>query len=501
MKRALQIILYLSVSIVVNAQNNGGSHMDSSMEYGDSILSSYKKFRDEVLSGYHDFRNEVMREYIEFVRSAWQETEDSDPVPAPRIEPVPPISPPHIDEEFAPVVVPLKIDTLLEFPLPKPDVRTRPDEIIFVTPVAVETYLDFVFFGTELKVRFDAAHRIGLDALDENSVADALEMMVSDASEKVVADCLDIRENMALSDWAYIQMLKSLATAAYGSYSDSAVLFMAYIYMRSGYKMRLATDGSRLYMLFATEHTIFNRPSYSIEGDNYYCLEDLPSCLNVCMASYSGEVPLSLMLTGPQNFERNNVSGKPVVSKKYADMNATVTINSNLLVFYSTYPKSMIGGNMMTCWAMYANAPIDDGIRKQLNAQLYGAIDGLPELEAVDKILNFVQTGLVYEYDEKVWGADRPFFAEECLYYEFADCEDRSILFTKLVRELVGLDVALLFVPGHILAAVRFNQDVGGKCIYIDGERFVICEPTCLNGASVGWCDIDDDEKIEVIRL
>lgn len=56
-------------------------------------------------------------------------------------------------------------------------------------------------------------------------------------------------------------------------------------------------------------------------------------------------------------------------------------------------------------------------------------------------ILNWVQTGSEYEYDDKVWRHDRAFFAEETLYYPYCDCEDRSILFSRFVRDLLGLDV------------------------------------------------------------
>jgi hypothetical protein len=44
-------------------------------------------------------------------------------------------------------------------------------------------------------------------------------------------------------------------------------------------------------------------------------------------------------------------------------------------------------------------------------------IKGYSEKEAVERLLNWVQTAFVYEYDDKVWGHDRAFFAEESLYY------------------------------------------------------------------------------------
>ena len=79
---------------------------------------------------------------------------------------------------------------------------------------------------------------------------------------------------------------------------------------------------------------------------------------------------------------------------------------------------------------------------------------GLDKKEAAERLLNFVQTAFVYEYDEKVWGHDRAFFAEETLFYPYCDCEDRSILFSRLVRDLLGLDAVLVYYPGHLATAV-----------------------------------------------
>ena len=42
---------------------------------------------------------------------------------------------------------------------------------------------------------------------------------------------------------------------------------------------------------------------------------------------------------------------------------------------------------------------------------------GKSETEAVNMILNFVQTAFTYGYDDEIWGGDRPFFADETLYY------------------------------------------------------------------------------------
>lgn len=102
-----------------------------------------------------------------------------------------------------------------------------------------------------------------------------------------------------------------------------------------------------------------------------------------------------------------------------------------------------------------------------------------------ERLLNFVQTAFVYEYDDKVWGGDRAFFAEEMLYNPYCDCEDRSVLFSRLVRDLLGLDVILVYYPGHLATAVCFAEDVSGDYIMLSGRRFVVCDPTYI-GAGVG---------------
>ena len=73
--------------------------------------------------------------------------------------------------------------------------------------------------------------------------------------------------------------------------------------------------------------------------------------------------------------------------------------------------------NFMTRWAMYGNTPLDDRVKAELYPALRAKIAGGGELEAANKLLNWVQTAFEYEYDEVVWGHDRAFFAEETLYY------------------------------------------------------------------------------------
>ena len=59
------------------------------------------------------------------------------------------------------------------------------------------------------------------------------------------------------------------------------------------------------------------------------------------------------------------------------------------------------------------------------------------------------------------------------------------MLFSRLVRDIVGLDVVLLYYPGHLAAAVEFNEEVLGDYLLYDKRKYIVCDPTYI-GAPVG---------------
>ena len=98
-----------------------------------------------------------------------------------------------------------------------------------------------------------------------------------------------------------------------------------------------------------------------------------------------------------------------------------------------------------------------------------------------------------------IYSADH--FADESLYYPYCDCEDRSILFTRMVRDLVGLPCILIYYPGHLATAVCFEEQVNGDYIMLGNKRFVTCDPTYI-GAPIGATMPDmDNQSAKVILL
>lgn len=472
----------------------------SAMAQGNISFSQYKAQRQQEFNSYKEKRRKEFEEYrrkrneefAQFMRNAWGH-ENSEPVtPKPKDETIPPVVVPKDDEP--PVNTdpkPVPFDNVVPVPKPKPQPQpVNPIEEVPVTPVApVQPSVSFTFFGTTDKVRFDKKNSIHLANVNENTVADAWLKLSEEGYTNLVHDCLEIRKTHALCDWAYLMMLSDMSEAVFGKGTNESVLLMAYVYCQSGYQMRLAIDGQKLHLLVGSKHHIFGLSYYKLDGEDFYPFlrkgESMNDRVQICGASFPEEKAMSLLVPKAQNFTVSYNGQRTIKSDRYPNVEATVRINQNLMSFYNTYPTSMLGEDIMTRWAMYANTPMAKDVANQLYPQLKSLLNGKSQLEAVNILLNWVQTGFVYEYDDKVWGGDRAFFAEESLNYPYCDCEDRSILFTRLIRDLLKLECILIYYPGHLACAVNFTENVNGDYINLSGKRFIVTDPTYI-GAPVG---------------
>lgn len=468
MKRLIFIFL-MACSFNANAQT-------------DEFRKQYEDFKRKAQGKYDDFRDEANRQYADFMRQAWQQYKTLPAIPKPKDEEVRPMVMPEEDRDKPIDNTPVVIENVVSPPSPEP--QPLPVAPIREQPTLEEKYVAFSFYGTECKVRFDEAGKFKLAGCDGEALAKAWERFSGAEYNNTIRDCLELRLRLKLCDWAYLNVLDVMTRACLGD-TNEATLLMAYIYCQSGYKMRLGVAGSRVFLLYGSDHNIYGTAYFDIGGDRFYPFKCDVIQMEICGASFPQERGMSLQITNGQQLAYDKTKGRTLQSERYPELKVEVSVNKNLIDFYNSYPSSETGGNFMTRWAMYANTPMEKEIRGSLYLALRSKIEGLGKKEATERLLNFVQTAFVYEYDDKVWGGDRAFFAEETLYYPYCDCEDRSILFSRLVRDLLGLDVILVYYPGHLATAVCFAEDVPGDYIMLSGRRFVVCDPTYI-GAGVG---------------
>lgn len=455
----------------------------------------YNSFKEKSEKEYKSFRENANKQYADFLRGAWEYYNSMPEIPMPEEEPVPPII--YNDEQEEKEEEELVV---IEEPIIIPSPEPQPEPIEPVNPVQpIEKKCKFSFFNTSCEVNIPE-QLFELTGVDNESLATGWEALSNGGYDATLYDCLQLREKLQLCDWAYLLLLKELSINAYQAMNNESVLLTAWLYCQSGYQMRLANDGSKLHLLYASRYTIYKQSYYQLDGYNYYSLLPLPEKLQICSAAFENEYALSLQVSTNPKLDMIYSPERILKSDKYSNLVVKSRVNRNLIDFYNTYPTSELDSNPLTRWAMYANTPLTNEVKQDIYPLLKEQIKGKSKREATEILLNFVQTAFIYEYDDKVWGGDRALFAEETLYYPYADCEDRSILFSRLVRDLLDLPVVLVYYPGHLATAVAFSNMEKGDCIILNGQRFTICDPTYI-GAPVGDTMPGMDNKIAQVII
>lgn len=467
-RRILSMVFMAFIAIHVSSQNHAKDR--------------FEQFKKQVVNKYSDFRNEANKKYADFLRQAWKEYQKKPAIPKPKEEKLQPVIMPENERNKIVEDNSITIERVVTPPGPQP--QPTPISPIMETIQPKEKSIVFSFYQTECKVRFPLDNKFSLNKCNNQTLADAWQLLSEGSYDNTIKDCLELREQYGLCDWAYINMLKAMAKASLDN-TNEATLLTAFIYCQSGYDMRLGICNGKVCLLYASKHAIYDIGYYSINGKQYYPLEKQDGSMYICDASFPKEKPLDLSIHTLMLFSYAPTLERTIQSKRFPDMGAFVSTNHNLIDFYNTYPSSMVDNDFMTRWAFYANTPMESKTKEQLYGCIKPTIEGMNEKDAVERLLDFVQTGFVYEYDDKVWGYDRAFFPEETLFYPYCDCEDRSILFSRMVRDLTGLKVTLVYYPGHLATAVRFTEPVKGDYLMIGNDRFTICDPTYI-GAPIG---------------
>ena len=517
----------------------GACYAQSFEEYRKQQRAEYKQYKSEQQKAFDEFRKKVNDEYADFMKHAWEPMEAQPAVEPVKEKVVPPVvykePEPQPKEEVQTTKpdpkqdVAVKQDTAKkEEPIQRVDPLTKleggqdqlkskpiavqpvvivlpkptpaPDPIIpTIEPTEDPTSTSSIkYYGTVIKIKFPEPDNFKLKSLKEDDLSDAWKELSGDAYNVTLKDALDARKKFQLCDWAYVDMLQQVTEKQYGQ-SNEAVFMQDYLLTQSGYRVRLGASDKQLYLLVASQYDLYNRSYFTIDGIKFYAIAGKVKGLKVCKAPFENEKTLSMQIAQPQKLANVASDERTLTSKR--GVTAKSKVNKNDINFFDKYPEACIGGDGTTKWAVYANTPLSPEIKQSLYPQLKATTDKLGEKEAVGAILNWVQTAFKYEYDDKVWGHDRVFFAEETLYYPACDCEDRSILFSRLVRDILGLDVVLLYYPGHLATAVHFTQPIKGDYLTYKGKDYVVCDPTYINAGVGRTMPGMDNQKAKVIAL
>lgn len=447
-------------------------------EYRKQKAKDFDEYKTQKQNEFEEYRNRVNASIAEYIAKPWVRHTVMPAFSAPTFPKPPAPDKYNPDQGTSNDLVPS--GTIID----NSEQRLKPEPFVPITIPKEECEASFTFnyYGTECGVPLNKSHIFRLRGIDEDSIKKAWNVLSSGTYLPVIYESLSWRDRMNLCDWGYVLFLEKMTQAFFPKdMCNEAKLMQIFILSQSGYMVRMARAGDALVLLLPSDSIMTGYAYLNIDGRRYYVLDKVAATKDVYLTNFivPNEQMLSLGTYGKQIMAEKLTSPKTFASKKYPELSFSLSVNENLIDFYNDYPLS-------SDWAMYSEASLSSCVKEQWYPMLRRHLEGRDPCKAAEMLLNFVQTAFQYESDVDQFGEERAFFADETLFYPFSDCEDRAILYSVLVRDLLGLDVVLLYYPNlHLATGVRFGQDVAGDHVDIGGEKYTVCDPTYI-GASIG---------------
>lgn len=447
----------------------------------------------QIKEDFRKFKDENDRQFADFLKAQWREFDTfkgkvRDPKPKPNIVPA---APPKPVTPAKPTPVPPPIIVVAPTPLPTlpPIVTPKPTPLPAVTPapMPVANVISVDFYGNSISIPHVPAwkQRLVSGPLSAEVMSGFWTAIGTSNFEPALAQLQKNRQSLNLGDWGYLDMVRAYTRALQPGNVTGQNLLLWFFMIKSGYDVRCAYMGNDLYVFVAVSQQVYGTKYMQVKDTPYYAVlaadrgESMKSYYTYD-AKYPGNLKAVDLRIRSLTFTKNQVMPRVLKweqsGKKYQ---ISVAYDKRAIDFLSGYPQADIA-------VEFASVPSQIS-QQSLVRELKPLIAGMNEEQAVNFLLNFVQKAFPYQTDDEQFGREKYFFAEEILFYPYSDCEDRSVFFAWLIKEMVGLDVVGLSYPGHISTAVKFKKSTprGDSIVDQTGTRYVVTDPTYI-GASIG---------------
>ncbi len=295
----------------------------------------------------------------------------------------------------------------------------------------------------------------------------------------LVSNLLHYREKLQLNDYLYYKLIIRSVEEIFEDKNDNyRTLLCWFLLHKSGYQVRIMFVDNQVALSVFTTDKLYEMP---VKQHKHGWFVDITPEYDNGKAKLTSMRP-NFQIDGigkPFSFKIKELplfSNPRLTTKQMAFVHAnklrTINVNINLsvLMLMFNYPELSI--------REHANVRLSPTAYTTLVPELKRLIHGKSDKEALALILSFTRQSMRYETDLKAYQINNiTFTSEETLFYKYSDCEDRSVLFHYLVKELLGMDVILVDFPGHASTAVLLDKPIGKPIIY-KGRQYTLCDPT-----------------------
>lgn len=339
----------------------------------------------------------------------------------------------------------------------------------------------FKFYGAELGIVYDQSFVRSVGASISPEVIGGFWTKMSATNHyHFINQLLDYKTRLNLNDWGYLMLVQAASKRIAPESLSTQNLLTWFFMVKSRYKVKIGYTKDNVQLLIPSLQMIYGKPYYTFNDIRYFAMDDGVGAISTYNSDY-GDAQMALDLDISSSISLGTKTTDRPVSFEFEGKTYSFTLkyNTNEVDFFQDYPQCDM--------KVFFDAAISSEAKESFIENLKPLIQGKSQFDAANLLLTFVQTAFQYKTDDQQFGREKFFFAEEVLRFPYCDCEDRSVLYSYLIRELMGLEVVGLGYPGHMASAVNFTEELGRDYFMFKDKKFTICDPTYI-GAPVGMC-------------
>ncbi len=472
---------------------------------------TFEEWKRQQQQEFQAYKDKFDEEFIKMLKTTWEEVginvgsrfyEYPKPVEMPTFVAPPPPPRPEVDnsepeDELIEDRVTIELDfDFDENPInlpPPPPPRTRRNETANLFESLPVDNHSISFFSNQIPLSYPEMIKSKLNPrdfrngqIDNNKIAEFWEIVSSVNHTAFVEHTFELKEQMGLNDWGYILLVNSMSKSIFGEQNSNLVRMMNwFILTKAGYQNRVGYDQDGVYNLFTVSNNIFNTKYYTLDGSKFFPINfneeyQTPSSIFTYQGVHEAQVrKLDLSIEQYPTFINSTRAYTRTLEFEFEgdSYSIPVTVNRDIVSYFEYYP--------LTDLPIFFTASLSPTTYQQLATALEPILEEMTEVQAVNFLLRLVQTSFDYKTDQDQFDREKYMMPDEIFFYQYSDCDDRSIFFATLVRDILGLEVLGLRYSRHLAVAVRFNRTVEGDYHMSDGKRFVVADPTYIN-APVG---------------
>ncbi len=463
-------VLLFAISIFIS-----GTSFGQEDKKDNDYKKQFDEFKKDINKKFEDFKTKNDSVFLKFLEDSWKEFKifrnERTLKPKPKAQPV--ISE-QIDSGFK--ITPIKKERIILDTAGAIQKNIEPERKININEFRQKTDVDF--YGSELSAWYNPDELPELKKVSKEGIADFFDQAASVRSVSQTAYLLKTAaDSLELNDWGFILLLKNAARKMFNSLNEQK-LFVWYALLKNDFDVKSGFDQLRVYLLIHTRQELFNTSYFNVNNNKYYIIRfnDDPDDVSLLMAHQAG-------YPGADNYVSLYINKAPLLNVNNVLRNFTfrektlhITINKNLVDYYNDYPDAGL--------TLYFNTPLSEPVLQSINKFFRDILKDKSQKQIIDILLEFIQYSVKYKPDLEQFGYEKYMFAEEALFYPYADCEDRSVLLARLVSYFTGLPAIGLSYPAHVSLAVAFSEPFKGDYLFFNGKDYYICDPTYIGAKS-----------------